>query len=127
MEPIENWDEAYLQSIKADSESVVFEKKASQKLDPLGDKSGTREELEKQVCAFANAGGGFLVYGIDKTGHLDAGVAAKVTGQEIKSWVEQVIPGMLQPPITTCQAKFIRVSSFHAPDRTAYTGVSNSR
>jgi Schlafen, AlbA_2 len=115
--PLEEWDAAYLATIATPDESADLEKKASAKFDPAGAKSATREELAKQVCAFANSGGGFLVYGIEESGAIDAGVTAVIGAQPIKAWVEAEIPRLLQPQVLTCQAKLIQVTGHHATDR----------
>jgi hypothetical protein len=87
------------------------------KFDPVGDKKGTREELAKQVCAFSNAGDGFLVYGIiDKVGGLDPGVEDAIGRQPVKAWVEQYIPALpIHPPVTGCQAKLIHCPAITRP------------
>jgi predicted HTH transcriptional regulator len=68
--PLDEWDAAHVQSIPTSDESGDLKKKASAKFDPVGDKKETRTELAKQVCAFANSGGGFLVYGVEKDGTI---------------------------------------------------------
>lgn len=116
--PLDEWDAAYVQSLESVTESATFEKKASPAYDPDGKKGETRDELAKQVCAFANAGDGFLVYGFDdKTGKLDAGVMEKINRQPIKAHVEGWIPKLLHPPITSCQAMLIPIPGHHAADR----------
>lgn len=113
--PLDDWDEAYLRSIATPDETADLEKKGSAKFDPVGDKKGTRDELAKQVCAFSNAGDGFLVYGIAAVGGLDAGVADTVGGQPVKAWVEADIPRLpIQPPVTSCQARLIHCPGHHA-------------
>jgi hypothetical protein len=111
------WDEKYIREIAAPGESADLEKKSAALLDPVGDKKATKEELAKQVCAFANSGPGFLVYGAVDTGGLDAGVLDLVDRQPIKAWVEAIIPTLLYPPINNCEAKFIQVPGHHAADR----------
>jgi hypothetical protein len=112
--PLEEWDEAYLREIAVPGESQTLEKKASPKFDPERKKTDTQEELAKQVCAFSNATDGFLVYGINDAGGLDAGVPEFVGSVSSKAWVEQVIPKLVKPAVNGCQAKFIRVSGHHA-------------
>jgi hypothetical protein len=114
--PLDEWDPAYLQGIAAPGEYANLEKKRSDAFDPAARKAATREELAKQVCAFANSGDGFLVYGIADTGGLDAGVPAAIGAQPVKAWVEADIPKLLQPPVHECQARLIQVQGHHAPD-----------
>jgi schlafen family protein len=58
-----------------------------------------RDELCKDVTAFANSAGGQLVFGIEDDKHvpvrLDGGAAPEIT----KEWIEQVIDSRIQPRI----------------------------
>jgi hypothetical protein len=114
--PLSEWDAAYITTLLTPDETVELEKKESTIFDPVGNKKALREELAKQVCAFSNAGDGFIVFGIDKTGKLDAGVAGKVGGQPVKAWLEAEIPRLLNPSVTSCEAKLIHMPA-HAPDK----------
>jgi hypothetical protein len=112
--PLREWDEAHLRSLASIPESLTLEKKASAKFDPAGDRTGTKEELAKQVCAFANAGDGFLVYGIEKTGTFDTGVTDRVGTQTAKEWCEAVIRDAVRPLVHGFEAKFINIPGVHA-------------
>lgn len=114
---LDEWDETYLKSLATAPESVTLEKKAADKFDPDSKKGETREELAKQVCAFANAQGGYLVYGIDNDGNFDDGVEATINREPVKAWVEALIPKLLQPPVHGCQARFISIDTRHKPNR----------
>jgi schlafen family protein len=121
MRPLQNWDQAYLNNeiIPAD-ESSWLEKKAETlwQLNSGGEIEGRcRQELAKQICAFSNAGDGFVVYGIDKSKRLDAGVPLAVGRTPIKEFVEGYIPQLCYPPILGCTATTIQVSGHHAADR----------
>jgi Putative DNA-binding domain len=61
--------------------------------------AGVREEdvlneLGKQLSAFANVGGGRIIYGLNDAGSIDnGGIARSVKGrQSTKDWLEDVIP-----------------------------------
>jgi Putative DNA-binding domain len=82
MLPLQDWDAAYMVQIATPDESAEVEKKGSAIFDPVNQKNLTRAELAKQVCAFANSGDGFLVYGINKAGGLDAGVQDRDRGEQ---------------------------------------------
>jgi hypothetical protein len=84
----------------------------------VANKTATKDELAKQVCAFANSGGGFLVYGLAKGGGFDAGVSELVNDQPAKAWVEQIIPQLVFPPITDCEALFC-----HLPNHAQGKGI----
>lgn len=111
MRPIDEWDEGYvlaeIEDIKKAPETEVFERKASAA--PFD-----REKMAKEICAFANAGDGMIVYGaLDAKdgGGIDAGVEAMNGRQPIQSWVEQQIPGFHHPPIETCKVRFIPMTN----------------
>jgi predicted HTH transcriptional regulator len=77
-------------------ESLILEFKASAS---LSRESKARDELCKDVSAFANSAGGQIVYGVVEERHkplmLDDGADPVIT----KEWVEQVISSRVQPRI----------------------------
>jgi hypothetical protein len=78
------------------AESLTLDYKASAS---LGKESKQRDELCKDVTAFANSAGGQIIYGIreDKNlpTELDDGADTSIT----KEWIEQVIDSRVQPRI----------------------------
>ena len=91
-------------------ESVILEKKGAAAFDLSAPaiKRVLQGEIAKQVCAFANAGGGFLVFGVAASGGRDGGVSEHVGSQPVKEWAEQIIPKLpINPPVTGCEAKFV--------------------
>jgi len=116
--PLDEWDEAILTDVAGMDECRFLEKKASDKL-RVGtnlEKTAARAELAKQVCAFSNAGLGYLVYGMPDTGGFDQGVPEILIGtQEAKAWVEYEIPKLVTPPVHGFQARFIHVPAVHDP------------
>src|SRR5579872_2737346 len=115
MLPIEDWDETYVTNVVArETESQTFEKKASTKFSQA---PSDRDELAKQICAFANAGLGVLVYGInDGGGGLDPGVPSTVGRQSIADWVAGHLPRWHQPLIQGVKTRHIHFVGHHAPD-----------
>jgi len=77
-------------------ESLTLDYKASP---ALAKDSKSRDELCKDVTAFANSAGGQIVYGIEEDKHvptkLDDGADLSIT----KEWIEQVIDSRVQPRI----------------------------
>lgn len=119
---LHEWDIQQLQQVAgvSEDETLNVERKASDKFSFTTRgrvTDDTRNEIAKQVCAFSNAEGGFLVFGLSNDGMLDQGVPSRVGGQTIKEWVEQTIPNLVKPQVTTCQAKFIDYPN--EPDRGA--------
>src|SRR5262245_48352404 len=119
MRPLDEWDSAYLKELVLSDETAGFEKKSALGFDSK--KDATKSEIAKQVCAFANSGEGFLAFGFkDKDkgpAGLDAGVHGSVGNQSVKDWVEALIPKQHHPPIEGCEARFIRDTTHHQPDR----------
>ena len=78
------------------SESLTLDYKASP---ALGKTEKQRDELCKDVTAFANSAGGQIVYGMEEDKHvptkLDDGTDPSIT----KEWMEQVINSRVQPRI----------------------------
>src|ERR1035437_9610837 len=66
----------------------------------LGTDSRSRNELAKDVSAFANSDGGVLIYGIEerqqRPDRLDAGVDPRAITRE---WIENIVRSTISPPI----------------------------
>jgi hypothetical protein len=60
------------------------------------------DELAKQLSAFANMGGGRIIYGVNNAGSVDNGGVARVLKgrQSSKEWLEDVIPTLTDYEIT---------------------------
>lgn len=77
-------------------EDETWEFKSSQLSPPK-----LREELPRYVSAFANSGGGCLLWGVsDDTGDPDGGVERKVGNQPVADWLDKAISQQVQPPPT---------------------------
>ncbi len=121
--PLDDWTEDYVREIAARPEGFDLEKKRAIKFDPQNNKSKTQDELAKQICAFANASSGALIYGIADDGTLDQGVPedGTVVGgrsrQTAKAWVEQNIPALVIPTLAEFRVRHIHISGHHAQIR----------
>ena len=79
-----NWNESDLKFLIAnkEKESLILDYKASS---ALASSDGKKNELSKDVSAFANSAGGTLVYGIQEDGHfpvsIDSGPRAQAPFQ----------------------------------------------
>src|SRR4051812_36103926 len=83
-------------------ESLTLDYKASP---ALAKDSRSRDELCKDVSAFANSAGGQIVYGIDEKTHtVDAG------SELSREWVEQVLDSNIQPRIESLVITPIAIS-----------------
>ena len=57
------------------------------------------QSLSKQVSAFANGGGGRLFIGLRDDGSIDGGVSISLKGGGTRAWLEDIIPGTVDPPL----------------------------
>lgn len=57
------------------------------------------DNLSKQVSAFANAGGGCLFLGVDDAGRVDGGVPRDLRANGTREWLEDILPGIVDPPL----------------------------
>src|SRR6516165_998237 len=93
------------------SESLTLEYKRSA---ALANDSKSRDELCKDVSAFANAAGGQIVYGMEDDKNvptkLDEGIGPPIT----KEWIEQVLDSRVQPRIEGLVITPIQLTKGHA-------------
>jgi len=102
------WDEDYILSISTGEHDWV-EFKDARKLDlnlPAVKMDDVRNELSKQISAFANTGGGTIVYGVGDATSGDrrvvdpnGGVSLSIKGGT-KEWLEDIIPQLVDLPLT---------------------------
>lgn len=80
-------------------ESLTLEYKASPAIDKRDD--GKKLEMARDVCAFANAEGGQIVYGMTENDHEPAGLDSGIDGSTYPAiWFEQVLQQHITPPIS---------------------------
>jgi predicted HTH transcriptional regulator len=120
MRVLAEWDEDYLDQQFVQGglrESRTLEYKAST---ALGKQSADKSELCKDVSAFANAGGGMIIYGIAENNHdptgIDQGVDASVFNRE---WIENVLTTGVQPKLEHLEIAAIDLPS-KGTDRVAF-------
>ncbi len=77
-------------------ESLTLEYKASL---ALSKDSKPRDELCKDVSAFANSAGGQIVYGVEEDKNLPTKIDDGADPSITKEWIEQVIDSRIQPRI----------------------------
>jgi hypothetical protein len=92
-----DWDEDYVLSLPQ-GEHDWFERKGSKLLDlNAGAKEGhVRSELGKQLSAFANFGGGQIIYGVTDVGEIDNGGVSQSVRHGTKEWLEDIIPNLTE-------------------------------
>ena len=93
------WSEAALVDIERD-EHDYQEFKGSAFVEHEGEvAAGFVNRLSKQVSAFANGQGGRLFLGLDDRGLIDGGIRADLKGGGVREWLEDVIPGCVDPTL----------------------------
>ena len=93
------WDETDLLGLiqNQTKESTELDYKSC---DSLQKTDGKKNELSKDVSAFANSAGGTLVYGITEDGHVPTGFDVGYDPTDItKEWIDQVINSNIRPRI----------------------------
>ncbi len=67
--------------------------------DALGKKDKNRNEISRDVSAFANSAGGDIIYGITEDAHIPNEIDGTTGILEKKTWLEQIINSNIQPRI----------------------------
>jgi hypothetical protein len=98
--PLAEWTEDDVFALPS-GENDSFERKGARLVDLTisgVSPDAVLNELAKQLSAFANTGGGRIIYGISDTGTVDnRGVARSVKGrQPTREWLEDVIPTLTE-------------------------------
>src|SRR5262249_18036889 len=119
MKDAKDWDEIYLFELisVAEQESLTLDYKASA---GLAKTDKCRSDLSKDVSAFANSPGGFLVYGMLENRHVATSIDVGVDRNIItKEWLESVIKSVVRPVIDGLMIKQIDLPST-GTDKVAY-------
>ena len=78
-------------------ESLTLEYKAS---DAIANTELSKDELVRDVSAFANAAGGQIVYGMTERNHAPTGLDAGIDSKRFPGlWFEQVLQSKVSPAI----------------------------
>ena len=99
MRPVTNWDDSDLQALIRDEvqESLTLDYKRSA---ALGKGNLERNNLSKDVSAFANSDGGLLVYGMVENGQVPTAIDVGVDRTQItKEWLESVLRTNIHPTV----------------------------
>jgi hypothetical protein len=120
METRKSWSEAEVNALIGQSESVRLEFKSGAMFSDQGE-GKWRDELSKQVSAFANTEGGELILGIEEEKKAGARVAAKVDGVPAalpQERLQQIIEGNISPHLTGLRIQRVKLSA--SPDRVVF-------
>ncbi len=108
MPTVSDWDEDYIKQLPR-GEIDWIEFKGRRGLDfslPSIDESKVLENLSIQISAMANSGGGTIIYGMTDPTDLserqvdDGGVSLSLKGRNTKEWLEDVIPNLVEFPLS---------------------------
>lgn len=119
MKPPWEWEEEDLLALisAGTQESIDLDYKRCAALDTT---DGKKNEISKDVSAFANSAGGTIIYGIIEDGHVPTSLDEGYDPQQIsKEWLEQVISSRVQRRIDGIRIKQVHLAQ-HAPGRVAY-------
>jgi predicted HTH transcriptional regulator len=110
MKPLQEWDEAFLDQhfVKGKiQESNALDYKDSRSLS----KADTKE-LCKDTSAFANAGGGMIIYGITEDKHVPTGIDQGTDRTAItKEWIEDILTSNIRPKIEDLEIVMVPLPS----------------
>lgn len=102
--------EAMIKNSEQESLNLEYKRSAS-----IGNDSGKRKEIAKDVSSFANADGGMIIYGIVENNHLperlDEGVEHAKYNRE---WLENVITSNIAPKIEGLEISQIPLTDTHS-------------
>lgn len=95
VDPIQ-WDEGSLKSLILDgvTESLTLDYKAAGALTSRAD--SVKNQISKDVSAFANSAGGTIVYGMTEANHLPGAIDGISPTQVTREWLDQVINSRIQ-------------------------------
>ena len=65
----------------------------------LAKKDKNKNEISRDVSAFANSAGGDIIYGISEDNHIPCEIDGTTELIEKKTWLEQIINSNIQPRI----------------------------
>lgn len=105
------WDENDLKELIKDGvgESLTLDYKRAAALTPKTE--GVKNEISKDVSAFANSAGGVIVYGITEQGHLPVAIDGMDPNVASREWLDQVIASRIQRRIDGVRINQVRLTS----------------
>jgi hypothetical protein len=90
----------------------------------VGDPEKAKKELAKDISAFANTSGGFLIIGVDKNYNI-VGVNTMIQNKSIDEWINQILSSNVEPNVFYFDPKIISIPNsekvilvIHIPEST---------
>lgn len=114
----QQWVEADLKRLIQDKvqENIGLDYKVAA---ALGMQDSVKREVAKDVSAFANSGGGVLVYGMAEDGHIPTAIDPVDPNVFPKEWLENVVISNVQPRVDGLHINPVRLTDANA-GRIAY-------
>jgi hypothetical protein len=112
------WVEGDLQNLLRDriTESTVLDYKSRE---ALRNTDRNKDELSKDVSAFANSAGGTLIYGVDETDHIPTGIRGVDPAVTTREWLEQVINSRIERRVDGIRINPVALNTID-PDHVTY-------
>lgn len=95
------WTEAEVSALGPDEYDFQEFKGSAWMCDGRDLVAGFLVALSKQVSAFCNGSGGRVCIGLDDMGLIDGGVPVDLKQGGTRSWLEDVVPGLVDPPLSS--------------------------
>lgn len=110
MKPLRDWDISDVEMLikNKGQEDLHLDYKRSNSLE---NNNRNKDEISKDVSAFANSDGGIIVYGIIEEGHLPKKIDDGIETEGKREWLEQVINSNINPRIQNLIIKQIDLES----------------
>ena len=94
-----DWDEEFVLSLPQGETIGLKERSSVLDLNAGANEGHVRDELAKQLSAFANTGGGQIIYGLTDDGKVENGGIGQSVRNSAKDWLEDIIPGFCSGPL----------------------------
>jgi predicted HTH transcriptional regulator len=74
----------------------------------FGNVDKAKKELAKDISAFANTSGGYLIFGVDKKYNI-VGIEKTIQNKEIDEWINQILVSNIEPQVFYFDPKIIPI------------------
>ena len=117
MKAVLKWDEDVIKDLIKNQreESLHFEYKRST---ALVNNERNKNELSKDVSAFANSDGGTIIYGVIEEDHKPKRIDEGINDKGKKEWIEQVVNSRIEPRIP--DVRIIPISLRRSPGKAIF-------
>jgi len=109
LRPLDEWDEEYIAHLPLEEDYRFDRKRSSILIDAASGRnaSANRNEMSVDVSAFANSGGGYLIYGVANDGVVDGGIPIDLKGGTAE-WLDASLATLTDRPLRNYRVKCIK-------------------